>query len=660
MMSNARILLLAVVLVIGAAVLVLWLTSDSSQSADEGRIAVKQPEDVDSPAWLAERRDRQLATVDQFDVFHDFRFTDQLEESGIQFSHKIVDDAGKSWKMVHYDHGNGVAVADVDSDGFYDIYFTNQVGSNELWRNLGNGTFEDITHQAGVGLADAISVAPSFADADNDGDQDLYVTTVRFGNHLFKNDGTGHFIDVSQASGLDYVGHSSGTVFFDYDRDGLLDLFLTNVGTYTTDELSPIRGLTRFDQQGSYEYYVGFEKDAFMGHLHADRAEANRLYRNLGDLRFEDVSEQTGMLDSSWSGDATVFDANEDGWPDLYILSMQGNDVFYENIEGRRFELKSPETFPQTPYGAMGLTSLDFNNDGRMDLYVTDMHSDMWETDEFFDEEKERLRPRPENVPTPEFLGTAEGSNVFGNALFRNDGGGRFTEVAEAMGAETYWPWGVSSGDLNADGYEDLFVVSSMNFPYRYTPNLMLLNNRGRTFLNSEFVLGVEPRGDGRTAKVWFEVDCAVESDPLCDQHGEDAKIDVWGSIGSRSAVLFDLENDGDLDIVTNDFNSEPMVLVSDLSERNPDLNYLKVKLRGTASNRDGLGAVVRVQTDSLMVTKVADGKSGYLSQSSYPLYFGLGSTDVVRSLEVTWPSGRTQQVEVPAGANQLIEVVEP
>ena len=661
-MSIVRIVLLVVVLAAGAAAAVLWLAPGSSHSADGERIAVKQPEEVDAPEWLAGRRERQLATTNQLEVYHDFRFTDRVEESGIHFSHKIVDDAGKRWKMVHYDHGNGLAVADVDGDGYLDIYFTNQVGPNALYRNLGDGTFEDITHEAGVGLRDAISVAPSFADADNDGDPDLYVTTVRFGNHLFKNDGSGHFIDVSRASGLDYNGHSSGAVFFDYDRDGLLDLFLTNVGTYTTDRLAPIEGLTRFDDlDGSYEYYVGFEQDAFAGHLHEERTEPSRLYRNLGDNRFEDVSQETGLLDGSWSGDAVVIDANEDGWPDLYVLSMQGNDVFYENVEGRRFENRTAEYFPQTPYGAMGVTSLDFDNNGLMDLFVTDMHSDMWETDQFFDETRERDRPDTANVPTPEFLGTADGTNIFGNALFRNEGDGRFTEVAEEMGVETYWPWGVSSADLNADGYEDLFVTSSMNFPYRYMPNLLLLNNRGRGFLNSEFILGVEPRREGRTAKVWYEADCSVDADPICDSYDEDAQIDVWGSVGSRSSVVFDLENDGDLDIVTNDFNSEPMVLVSNLAEQKEDFSYLKVKLVGTESNRDGLGAIVRLRSDSLPVTKVMDGKSGYLSQSVQPLYFGLaGGVDAGATLEVIWPSGTRQIVDVPDGAGRLIELVEP
>jgi len=162
-------------------------------------------------------------------AFHDFQFTDRLVESQIQFEHHIVEDAGKVYKAAHYDHGNGIAVADVDGDGLPDIYFTTQLGTNQLWRNLGHGRFEDITERAGVGLPDQVVVSASFADIDNDGDPDLYVATVRHGNHLFENLGGGRFRDITVQAGLSYVGHSSAAVFFDFNKDGLLDLFLVNV-----------------------------------------------------------------------------------------------------------------------------------------------------------------------------------------------------------------------------------------------------------------------------------------------------------------------------------------------------------------------------------------------------------------------------------------------
>ena len=165
------------------------------------------------------------------------------------------------------------------------------------------------------------------------------------------------------------MGHSSSAVFFDYDRDGLLDLFLVNVGKYTTDEVGG----------DGYRYYVGIAQDAFFSHRFPERAEQSMLFRNQGGNRFVDVSAEVGLQDSRWSGDASPIDVNEDGWTDLYVLNMQGDDEYYENVGGKRFVAKGREVFPKTPWGAMGIKVFDFNNDGRLDIFVTDMHSDMSE-----------------------------------------------------------------------------------------------------------------------------------------------------------------------------------------------------------------------------------------------------------------------------------------
>ena len=211
----------------------LWVTASpflsSQNTTNESAPQVRYPDPDIGVDSLAARKQAQMATASQFKVFYQFQFTDKVKESGITFVHHIVNDAGKTYKQVHYDHGNGIAVADVDGDGLFDIYFTNQIGGNELWKNLGGGKFKNITNEAGVGLPGRISVAASFADIDNDGDQDLFVTTVRGGNVLFENDGHGRFRDISREAGVDLAAHSSGAVFFDYNRDGLLDLFVCNV-----------------------------------------------------------------------------------------------------------------------------------------------------------------------------------------------------------------------------------------------------------------------------------------------------------------------------------------------------------------------------------------------------------------------------------------------
>ncbi|MCH7776570.1 MAG: ASPIC/UnbV domain-containing protein, partial [Gemmatimonadetes bacterium] len=223
---------------------------------------------------------------------------------------------------------------------------------------------------------------------------------------------------------------------------------------------------------------------------------------------------------------------------------------------------------------------------------------------------------------------------------------------------ENYWPWGLSHGDLNADGYQDVFIASSMNFPFRYGINSVLLNEHGERFVDSEFVVGVEPRRNRRTAVPWFELDCLGEDKTHSVCQDRSGRIQVWAAIGSRSSVLFDLDDDGDIDIVTLDFGSEPMVLISNLTE-NRDVRFVKVALTGTESNRSGVGARVTVWAGGQTYTRVNDGKTGYLAQSDLPLYFGLDTADTVDSIEVVWPSGRTQVLEGPIEVNRLIEITE-
>jgi enediyne biosynthesis protein E4 len=576
---------------------------------------------------LPARKKRQLEAMAGVRAFHGFRFTDRVRESGIGFVHEAVCDAGKFYKAAHYDHGNGLAAADVDGDGLPDLYFVNQVGGNGLYRNLGKGRFKDVTRSAGVALEDRVSVSAAFADVDGDGDPDLFVTTVRGGNALFRNDGKGRFTDATKEAGLEYVGHSSGALFFDADNDGDLDLFLANVGRYTADEKSHC---------GVYDALA----DAFSGHQHPERTEYSILYRNEGG-RFSDVTEAAGLRFPSWTGDAGVADLNGDGFQDLYVLNMQGDDHYFESVKGERFVERTAELFPRTPWGTMGIEVFDYDADGRPDILLTDMHSDMSRE---VGPEKEKLKA--EIAWTGAFLQGAE-NNLFGNALYHNLGDGKFEEVSDAMGAENYWPWGPSADDLNADGYDDVFIASSMNFPFRYGVNTLLLNDGGRKLVDAELVLGVEPRRGGATHTRWFDLDCDTEGEgrPVCA--GRRGKVTVMATLGSRSSVILDLDGDGDLDIVTNDFNSAPQVLVSDLSAKK-QIRFVKVVLRGSASNRSGLGAAVTVHAGGRSYTKWNDGKSGYLSQSALPLYFGLADAAKIEKIEVAWPSGKKSVLAKP------------
>ena len=614
--------------------------------------APKEPGDLplDPAPRLAVRQRRQAQAAAAQQAFHEFRFTDRVAESGITFRSQAVEDVGKYNKPIQYDHGTGVAAADVDGDGLPDLYFVSQIGGNELWRNLGNGKFENITASAGVGLSEKICVAAAFADIDNDGDPDLFVTTVRGGNALFENLGGGKFRDISHEAGVDYVGHSSGIVFFDFDNDGLLDLFVCNVGKYTTD------------RQGAGGYYIGIT-NGFYGHLYPELSERSILYKNLGGRRFKAMPPET-LNHSAWSGEAAFADINDDGFPDLYVLNMQGDDHLYLNEGGKRFVDKTDQYFPKTPWGAMGLKFFDFNNDGLIDLFITDMHSDMTTAQI---QVQGGPRPGSEKVKSEKFCkiewseAYLQGSsnNIFGNALWKNLGGGKFIEVSDEVGVETWWPWGPSVGDFNGDGFVDIFITAGMGYPFTYAVNNLLLNEAGTRFIDSDCTLGIEPRLAGRTETDYFRLDCggADKNHSLCQ--GQNGPVTVVGTVSSRSSVVFDLDNDGDLDIVTNEINDRPQILISDLAQKKK-FQFLNIKLVGTKSNRDGLGSIVSLTAGGLRQTQQHDGKSGYLSLSSLPLYFAFPDGAKIDRVQVAWPSGRKQVLEGNISPNSVLTIVEP
>jgi hypothetical protein len=581
--------------------------------------------------WLADRAAMEKSQLATTPVVSDFSFGDSSESRGVTFVNRIVDDAGRTYKAVHYDHGVGLCAADVDGDSRTDLYFVSQLGTSELWRGAGNGRYTAATDAAGLRMDNVIAVGCAFGDYDNDGRPDLFVTTVRHGNRLFHNIGDGRFTDVTAEAGVGYVGHSSGSTFFDYNGDGLLDLFVSNVGAYTTQA------------RGNGGYFVGVT-DAFQGHLHPDRSETSILYRNVGNGKFRDVSRETGIADSSWSGDATILDANEDGRPDLYVLNMQGEDHLWLNEGGTRFRDVTRKYFPRTPWGTMGVKVFDYNRDGRLDLFLTDMHSDMFADIPKIDWLAERQKAIAAQIPDFYFP-TGKSQFILGNALFENrstPGKASFVERSDELGVETYWPWGPSVDDINADGWDDILVINSMNYPFRYAPNAALLNVGGRRFAHAEFTLGVEPPPGGATMQTWFN----------------DGKADVPGARGARSSLLVDIDGDGDLDVVTNEFNAAPRFLVSNLAQRRP-VHSLQVRLQGRVSNRQGIGArVTVVLEDGSRTLKRVDGKSGYLSQSDLPLYFGLGGAAGVAAIEVRWPSGRTQRLG-PTHGGQTVTIVE-
>jgi hypothetical protein len=225
---------------------------------------------------------------------------------------------------------------------------------------------------------------------------------------------------------------------------------------------------------------------------------------------------------------------------------------------------------------------------------------------------------------------------LFGNTLFHNLGGGKFKEVSDAAGMETWWPWGIATGDFDNDGYEDVFLPSGMGYPFFYWPNALMMNNGDGTFRDRAKEMGIEPPPRGQ----FFEK--KIGGKPAARS--------------SRCAVAGDFRGVGRLDIVTNNFNDQPYYYMNQM----PQKNYVRLRLRGTKCNRDAVGAVVRLYQGDKVMTRQVCGAGGYLSQSSHTLHFGLGDRPEFDRVEITWPGRREPQVLKGLAANAVHDVIEP
>jgi hypothetical protein len=581
-------------------------------------------------------------------------FRESAAEAGLTWKMTFLnDEQGEKFRINLYDHGSGVAVGDFDGDGRDDIYFCNQLGKNALYRNKGDGTFEDVAEKAGVALGDRICVAATFIDYDNDGKQDLFVTSTRGGNVLFHNNGDGTFTDVTKEVGLEHVGHSQAAVFFDYDNDGYLDLFVTNTAGWTS---------ANFNKE--LRYYVGQD---YAGVLKSPK-EQNILYHNESDghggRHFVRATEKAGLKGLGWAGDAIAFDYNDDGKTDLFVTNMFGRCQLYENRGDGTFRDVTLDVLGRTPFGGVGVRAFDYNDDGRLDLYVVDMHSDMWMGPDFdhsslkeaIEWEKRKYvtlaGPRTPSDPAAlerekekdREIGVKHDEVIFGNGFYRNEGGGKFTEISDRAGLETFWPWGVAAGDFTNAGYEDVFTPAGMGYPFYYWPNYLLMNQGDGTFRNRAKEMGIEPPPRGQILPDKISGRPAARS--------------------SRSAVAADFRGEGRLDIVVNNFNDQPYYY----RNQSPRKNYVEFRLTGKSYaqpgtekkvSRDAIGAVVRLYQGDKVMTRQVLSACGYLAQPSKTLHFGLGDRPQIDRVEIAWPGGRKQELK-GVRANAVNEVVEP
>ena len=517
------------------------------------------------------------------------QFTDVTAAAGIHFTHN----AGRSGKKYLPETvGAGCAFFDFDGDGWPDILLVNgkdftpggRKTTAALYHNNHNGTFTDVTKGSGLDV-EIYGLGVAIADYDNDGRDDVYITALE-GDHLFHNEGNGKFRDVTQAAGIRNANFGTSAAWLDYDRDGNVDLFVANYVEWTAkgDKFCSLDGSTK-----SYctpETYKGTR---------------SRLYHNLGNGRFEDVTEKAGLGDvTSKSLGVTVLDYNNDGWPDLFVANDTQPNKLYRNLGNGAF--KEEAVAAGVAYGddgvargGMGADAGDYDRSGRPHVLVGNFSNQM--------------------------LG-----------LYHNEGNGLFVDEAPAStvgrGSLLSNTFGVFFFDYDLDGYPDILAVNGHiedqigrvqpKIGYQEPP-LLFRNLGNRRFDNVSFKVG-----------------------PAFTK-----------ALVARGAAYADFDHDGDLDVLISTNNGPAVLLRNDGGNRN---HWLSVRLAGTKSNRDGIGAVVRVESGGGKQWNMVRSGSSYCSQSDLALTFGLGA-DATANLDVVWPSGAKQQFRnVHANQRVLID----
>ncbi len=539
---------------------------------------------------------------------------------------------------------HGVSVGDADGDGLDDLYVAQPAGlPNRLYRNRGDGTFEDATERAGLAVLDDTSQS-LFADVDNDGDQDL-ILNLSAGPVLFLNDGKGRFTRVPDAfhfqEGLQ--GSPMSMAMADYDRDGFLDLYLCVYSFY----------------YGAGEGKAGTP----MPYYDARNGPPSVLFRNDGHGHFVDVTRESGLGASNdrYHFAAAWGDYDGDGWPDLLVANDFGRKNLYHNRGLRDGKVTFEDVSAQAgveDYGAgMSAAFFDYDNDGRLDIYTGNMWS----------HNGQRITAQAAFMPdAPAEVRELYRRHARGNSLFRNRGDGGFEDVTLRARAEMgRWAWSSDALDFDSDGWEDLYVA-----------NGMLTRESGPEDLDGFFWRQVVARSPlARVTgtpydEAWRAINQALihqsiashQRNVLLRNDGQGGFDDVSGTVGldldqdGRSFAVLDYDGDGDPDLVVMAARSAPQLRIfrNDFSDRGA---ALAVRLVGTRSNRDAVGARVTVETDRLRRTKVVNAGSGFLSQHSKELLFGLGQSQRVARLTVEWPRGSTQVFsDVPLNHRLRIE----
>jgi len=544
----------------------------------------------------------------------DLFFSDVTTSSGIDYTHRssnwLHELRRKSIRTAPTFSGGGVAAEDVDGDGDMDLLFVGGTG-NALYINDGSGRFSDITKQAGIdfsgpdgGHKEARS--PIIADFDNDGLQDILITYVNEDHRLYRNTGGTHFENVSLGSGLVGVGMVAGpATAFDFDGDGLLDLYIGHLGDYLND-VSPT--LDRDTRNGI----------------------PNQLFRNLGGMRFADVTAGSGADDAGWTQAVAHTDFDRDGRQDIIVANDFGRNAFLRNLGDGKFENAAPSLGVTYAYHSMNVGISDLNDDGHPDIYISNMASLVKDDKYIFPD-----------VNTPMHLDLRALAGMLikeSDVLYMSRLDGKRlaayepSKDVERGATSTGWAWDAEFFDFDCDGDDDLYLVNGTNDYNSFAHVFNYIDSDGQ---REQHLLN-----HTRESNVFF----VNEGGKL---KNESAQSGADFTVNSRSTAYLDFDGDGDLDIAVNNFHSPALLFRNNADER--DLRWLKIRLIGDpkrGSNRDAIGARIIVTTnDRLHVTREIQGGSGYLSMNPKEQHFGLGRSESA-NVHIIWPNGEEQKLE--------------